>query len=187
MNLYTLLPDKEISALKREYRTRLFIVFLFFVSCGIFLGILSLVPAYILSYTQEEAALLEVQKFEKGRQDRGTDVVLAELASTTAVINRIKAHEDQTLFSNILTRVLIHKPSRVSLISFYMTKAPAPEGGVSPGTNVVVQGSALTRDSLVDFKKRLEGDVSISNIELPLSDLAKSKDIVFSVRFIIQN
>lgn len=182
---YTLLPEKEIKSLKREYLTRIFVALFFFVSCGIVVGILSLVPAYILSYTQEKRALEDVNVMEKGRQDRGADTILAALASTTDITNRLKSHEDKIIFGDILARVLLHKPAQVSISSFQISKIPV-EGSLSTSVDIMLQGKALTRDSLVAFKKQLEGDVMVSKVELPLSDLAKSKNILFSVRFILQ-
>lgn len=182
---YTLLPEKEIKSLKREYITRLFVVLLFFVSCGIAVGIISLLPAYILSYTQEDRALEDVRIMEKGRQDRGTDMLLSELATTTDIINRLKANEDNIVFADLLSRIILHKPGGVSLTSFQISKIPV-EGALSSSVEVVLQGKALTREALVDFKKQLEGNPSISGVDLPLSDLAKSKNILFAVKFTMQ-
>jgi hypothetical protein len=47
---------------------------------------------------------------------------------------------------------------------------------------VVIRGTADTRDALVLFKRRLEQDPLISSVELPVSDLAKSKDITFALK-----
>jgi hypothetical protein len=47
---------------------------------------------------------------------------------------------------------------------------------------VVLQGKALTREGLIAFKKNLEQDKRFSGVELPISDLAKSKDIPFALR-----
>ena len=182
---YTLLPEKETKALKREYRTRLFVVLLFFVSCGVFMGIMSLVPAYILSYTQEKRALEDLRVMEKGRQDRGADTILKELASSTEITNRLKANEDSVVFGDIISRIIIHKPGQVSLTSFQILKVPA-EGAPPSRVEVILQGKALTREALVVFKKQLESNPLISGVNLPLSDLAKSKDILFTVKFTMQ-
>lgn len=182
---YTLLPEKETKSLKREYRTRLFVVLFFFISCGIAVGILSLTPAYILSYFQEQRALEDVKIIEKGRQDRGTDTIISALASTTDITSRLKGHEDSIVFGDVIARTLLHRPSQVTLTSFQISKIPV-EGALPTSVEVVLQGKASTREALVNFKKQLEGDVGISKVELPLSDLAKSKNILFAVKFNLQ-
>ena len=48
---------------------------------------------------------------------------------------------------------------------------------------MVVQGIAPTREALVSYKNRLEGLTIGNKVELPISELAKSKDIRFSLRF----
>ena len=79
---YTLLPEKEIKTLKREYRMRLVIFFLFFMSVAVLAGIFSLTPGFVLSYTQEKEALEHLKKVEKSRKDKGLDSIIKELNET---------------------------------------------------------------------------------------------------------
>ncbi|MDQ5893637.1 MAG: hypothetical protein QG640_649 [Patescibacteria group bacterium] len=179
---YTLLPDKEIKSLKKEYRTRLFIVAAFFISCGILVGIGSLIPAYIFSYTQEKEALRSLQTLQENRKERGTDVVITDLASAQVLMDELKKHQDNTEFSQIISEIILRKPTQVSVNSFQLGLSKET---ASSSLDVIVQGKALTRDSLVNFKKSLEQNPLISKIDLPISDLAKSKDISFTLKLII--
>lgn len=47
-----------------------------------------------------------------------------------------------------------------------------------------VGGIASTRDTLVSFKKNIEANQGVARVELPVSDLAKSKDLTFVLRII---
>ncbi|MEK7463707.1 MAG: hypothetical protein AAB610_01125 [Patescibacteria group bacterium] len=179
---YTLLPEKEIKSLKKEYRTRLFIVLIFFVSCGILTGIVSLIPAYIFSYTQEKEAIKNLQSLQESRRERGTDVVVDDLASAQSLIEDLKKHQDSAEFSQIISEIVLRKPAQVSISSFQLGSSGET---ASSSLEVIVQGKAMTRDSLVNFKKILEQNPLILKIDLPISDLAKSKDVSFALKLVI--
>ncbi len=178
---YTLLPEKEIKALKREYRMRLVIFFLFFMSIAVIAGIFSLTPAFILSYTQEREALEHLKKVEKNRKDKGLDSIIKELNSTNLVIKQLEENTNGVVYSKIIFKIIGYKTNGLSIKSFDVSKNPNATSSV----DVIIQGKAATRDSLISFKNKLESDPLISNLELPVSDLAKSKDISYSIKISI--
>lgn len=176
---YTLLPEKEIKKLKKEYRTRLVIFLLFFMSCSVFVGIISLAPGYIYSYTQEKEALDRLAELQVKRQADVAGTIKKELSDTTLMINKIKTVNDSVIYTNIVTKIISQKPSGVSIKSFDIQAT----GETATSTIVaVIQGKALTRESLVSFKERLTSDPLITKVELPVSDLAKSRDISYSIK-----
>ena len=176
---YTLLPEKEIKKLKKEYRTRLVIFLLFFMSCSVFVGIISLAPAYIFSYTQEKEVLDRLAELQIKRQTDVVGSIKKELTDVTTIINKIKTGSDSVIYSNIVSKIISQKPSGVSIKSFDMQAT----GESATSTIIaVIQGKAITRESLVAFKDRLTKDPLISKVELPVSDLAKSRDISYSIK-----
>lgn len=180
---YTLLPEKEIKVLKKEYRTRLFIVALFFISFSILAGVASLIPSYVYSYIQEKDALTSLQALQDSRKERGTDSVIKELAAAQTLVEDLKKYHDSADFSQVISEIISRKNSQILLNSFQIKES---EDIAKKSLDVVIQGKALTRDSLLAFKKNLEQNPFISKIELPVSDLAKSKDISFALKLIIQ-
>lgn len=178
---YTLLPEKEIKALKREYRIRLVIFFLFFMSVAVLAGIFSLAPGFILSYTQEKEALEHLKKVEKNRKDKGLDSVVKELNQTNTIIKKLEENSGNLIYSKIVSQIIGHKTNGLSIKSFDISKSP----NATSSADVVIQGKATTRDSLISFKNKLEADPLISNLQLPVSDLAKSKDISYSIKISI--
>jgi len=58
------------------------------------------------------------------------------------------------------------------------------EGGIEP---VQVQGVALDRQSLAEFKDRLETIEYVTSVNLPIENLASNQDIEFSISVIINN
>ena len=62
---YTLLPEKEAGALRLEYKIRILIVLLFFVSCAVIVGIISLIPGYVISSIKENELTSKMDELKK--------------------------------------------------------------------------------------------------------------------------
>lgn len=181
---YTLLPQSEIKSLKREYHTRLFFTLCFFVSCAIIIGIISLLPAYILSYSQEKDLVEKVNILRTKREATGIDKITKELSETSRIIKILNDNKSKSDFSKIILDINKNLPAQVSLNSFQVNR----QGEATTTSNeVIIQGKSLTRDALIALKKTLENNPEIKKVELPISDLAKSKDISFSIRLTIES
>lgn len=176
---YMLLPKDEMKALRREYRVRLSIAVLFFLSCAVALGIAALIPSYIYTHSQQIEVAVRKAEIEKNRKASGADQIEKDLAESQIIAEKIARETDSISNSSVIEKVISHRIPSISLSSFEVARAL---GSTTP-TKVIIQGKAQTREALLDFKKGLEGDSSFADIELPLSDLAKSKNITFAVRF----
>ncbi|MEK7095369.1 MAG: hypothetical protein AAB917_01800 [Patescibacteria group bacterium] len=179
---YTLLPDDEIKKLRWEYRIRLSIILLFFVSCAMVIGTFSLIPSYILSDTQGIQAVKNAEELQKSRQARGIDQVEKELAQNQMLTRELNLENKEIMFSDIIQSISKHRSGQVTLSAFelsgFQTKSTTT-------ISAVIQGKALTREALIAFKDSLENDSKFAGIELPISDLAKSKNINFAMRLIV--
>lgn len=177
--MYTLLPEQQIKNLTREYRIRLLILGLFCLSGAVWIGIGSLLPSYIISVMQEQAAESHLQQVEKVTQTPVSAGIAAEVAASNANILLIKGAEDPVVFSAIIEDIANQRISGISLNSIQIAHAPAD--GNPNETSVSIQGVAATRDTLVAFQRALDGDPEFSNVVLPISDLAASTDIEFGI------
>ncbi len=175
---YTLLPDEEIKELRKEYRVRLFIISIFFISLAIVVGILSLFPAYMMAYSPESWALTRSDEVQVNKQVVSTEDKQKELASSQQAIAKLTAGEDNTSYSGIIQDVLSHRSSGIFITSFEISRV----AGTSTTPDILVSGKANSREALIAFKKKLENDAKFKKVELPVSDLAKSKDIKFSLK-----
>jgi hypothetical protein len=178
---YTLLPREEMKELRKEYRIRLFIVASFFFSSVFIIGIFSLLPSYTLIHNQEKESVNRREELQKNRKESGADQIEKDLVESQTIADMIVVHEDQTTHSNIVQRIISHRSRNVTLSSIEISRS----SGTSTPWAVIVQGKSVTRESLLDFKKNLEGDAVFSQVELPLSDLAKSKNISFGLRIML--
>jgi len=179
---YTLLPENEIKALKKEYRTRLTVFQLFFMSCAVLIGTGSLLPAYIFSYNQEKSALDQLSSFQKSRQERGMDSVMSDFKITNDAIALIDMSKESIGYSNIISNIIRQKPYGLTIKSFSLGETNAT---ATSSITAVIQGKSNTREELIKFRDSLELDPRVLKVELPVSDLAKNKNISYSIKIVI--
>jgi hypothetical protein len=183
---YTLLPEKEIRTLKREYRTRLFITLLFFVCFAVLVGLVSLLPAYLFSSFQEKEALSNLDSIKEERQDNEASEISKELVLVNDLVKKIKSNQNSFIPSDLITRVILEKTPGISLTAFQISgSTESNKNSTTTTTLIVIQGGALSRESLINFKSNLEANPLFTKVELPVSDLTKSKNIPFSIRLSI--
>lgn len=175
---YTLLPEKEIKTLKREYRLRLFIFFFFFMSCAVLVGIASIIPAFLLSFSQEKDALNHVKAIEKSRKEKGIDSIVKELSGGSVILKKLNDNSNGRIYSKMIFQIINDKPNGLTINSFDIASTKNATSSIV----VVIQGKAPTRELLVNFKDKLESDPLVTKVELPVSDLAKNKDISYSMK-----
>lgn len=176
---YTLLPEPEIRKLRWEYRIRFVVILILFISGAIIVGMLSLIPSYVLSGNQGVLAEKSVDELQKSRQARGIDQVEKELSKSALFVKQVKSDQAKVIFSELVQEVARQRSPQILLSSFEMSSV-MNEGTTT--VSIIIQGKALTREALLEFKKTLEADKKFVSVELPISDLAKSKDILFALR-----
>lgn len=151
-------------------------------SCAVLVGIGSLIPSYIYSYSQEKESIDRIAALQKSRQESGTKDIIKELAKTKDVIKKLKDRQSPFVYSKIISQVINHKPYGITISSFNfsLTKPTA-----TSSLEVIVQGKASSRESLIKFKDNLQSDSLINTVDLPVSDLAKNKNISYSIKLSI--
>lgn len=182
MIYHTLLPQEEIQRLKHEYKVRFLIILIFFVSCGIILGIFSLTPSSLLSYSQEMQVQDRTDALQKSRKASGIDQTEKDLVQTQLIAERISADKNKITYFDTIQKIALHRTPQVLISSFEITHDHA----TSSPYFAVIQGKSMTREALVAFKTALENDASFTSVDLPLSDLAKSKDVSFALKLTIK-
>ena len=171
---HALLPQPAVKDLKTEYRIRFFIVFLFFVSLTILISSVFLFPSYLISSIAEKTTGAQAQIAES---NIGTDtsVIAANLTSAQSLVTSISSSALPPL-SSVVLRISSMKPRGVSITSFRVEYAGTASSSVS------IEGTAATRNDLVAFRQILEGDKSFTDVQVPISDLAPSSNIQFSMQ-----
>lgn len=173
---YTFLPQTERNKLKKEYRVRALVVLLFVLSVSVLMGVVSLFPTYINSRIVEKQELAKIADINKTNDSNGLEAVKKQLDADNVFLVNAETTNTASTFYPIIKDIIIAKGS-VKINSIAITN-------VSTTTiDFVIQGFSTNREGLIGYKNRLETSMSGSVADLPLSDLAKNRDIQFSLKF----
>ncbi|MDB5259726.1 MAG: seg [Candidatus Taylorbacteria bacterium] len=174
--MYSLLPERYIKNLRREYRLRLAATCLFFLTAAFAIGMVSLLPSYILSRGQESQAVTELDSLKKASAASGVDKAGQDVIALQSMISSLGNHQDAKPLSGVVEKIISHRPQSVILGTFDVSR------DASSTATVLISGIALARESLISFKKELGNDPSFIKVEFPVSDLAKGHDIHFNMK-----
>lgn len=165
-----LLPKQNKNIIRREYHMRLLAVALIMFSIVIFIASFLLVPSYFVTYLKSTSGKDQINVIENVVALHEKDDVNKILLETKQKLNIVSLEKASNLVEVIET-VLDEKTGVISVNSFFFS-----EGVVG------INGVADSRDDLVLFVDRLEKSTLFINVDLPISDLAASRDIEFSFK-----
>ncbi len=173
--MYTLIPEQSAAYLKKEYRIRVFILALLFMSLGVWIGIVTLFPSYVISVTQEKRALAEAGTVEQTARSASTTAAIAQIGAANSAVTTLQKSQDTLMISSIIEDISSRRVPGVTITDFEISRSGAA------GTVIVIQGKAASRDALVSFKNNLASDSRFSKVDLPVGDLASDTNISFSI------
>lgn len=174
-----LIPPVAKKSIKIEYWVRVLSVW-FLVWAGAFLvGIFVLVPSFVLISSQAKVYSQSTDLISQEKDGFGTVSTGLDQASTQAgdIIDGFSL----PTFTEYLTLFKQLENSEVQLTEINITRNGK---GVQP---VRLSGEASSRQALAAFRDRLLAQPRISAVDLPLSNLAKDKDLTFSLTVTIDS
>jgi hypothetical protein len=172
---HTLLPLHERVVLRREYYMRVAIVLCFMVSLSILIGVVSLFPTFIKTVSEESDAKNAEASVAKAPINQDLKIVQQKVVNSLALLDSLKKDNDSPKISDLVKAILIMK-GEVKFNSF----SAAKEGTTT--FTMSLQGVAPTRNELLSFKNNFEALSLENKIDLPVSSLAKSTNIQFSLQ-----
>ncbi|MBA3733485.1 hypothetical protein H0W91_03890 [Patescibacteria group bacterium] len=178
--MFNLLPDNFKKQLKTEYRFRLLTVamsFILFIQLSFFIFLL---PSWLISYYREKDANLEAEKMNQLLLNSN----LNSIASSTIGLNiKLKTLNTVLDYPKVVPLVLTIISQKNSNIHINELSYSTPGG---KNAHITLGGISNTRESLVNFQKNLENTGDFSKVDLPISNLAKEKNINFSINLTLQ-
>ena len=173
---HTLLPLNERKALRSEYRVRLMIIILFMFSLAGVIGIGALFPAYVRALSEEKVQIDVANKLKAAQKIQGITAMEDELKSDQRVLITLPKSGGARI--SAVAQSIVGLRQSIKLNSFNFTQP----GNATSTVTVFMQGFAPTRNDLLSFKTRLETTLPGAVVDLPISELAKSTDIQFSIK-----
>lgn len=171
---HTLLPLHERILLRREYHVRITIVFLFMVCVSLLIGIASILPTYTNALNMESEIL---NKTVKTKDNTSAEVkeFQKNVARSLALLDSLDKNDDSMIFHDIISGLISLRGS-LKFNNFSISKTGTTTYAIS------LQGFAPNRNSLLSFKSNFESLNPDNKVDLPVSELAKSTNIQFSIQ-----
>ncbi len=158
----------------REYRVRAAIVLCFMLSLSFAVGIAALFPSFKKTADQQQAQLGMAAELKKAKEGSGAGKIENELATSNSILGLFTDQSGSTRLSLIIQNIAKIR-GHVVLTSFALKRTDAHTVAVS------IHGQAPVRDDLLSLKSSLEALAPGTKVDLPVSVLAKSNNIDFSL------
>lgn len=171
--MINLIPSNAKKSITIEYWLRVCTSWFVLWAVTLFVSVIVLVPAYVLINIQVSV----YESSAKIAQESVTsyEEVSKNLKQASEQAKLIVNSDDDT---NIYAYVDLFEQLQDSSIMITKVAVNRTEKGVAP---VTVDGRAVDRESLAAFRDRLLAEESVSSVDLPISNLAKDRDIQFTL------
>ncbi len=177
--MFNLLPDSFKEDLRKEYKLRRYIIILLFISFVQLSSLVFLFPSWATSSYKEEAITAEVEKMNQADNVSNSNSIRSSIRSLNKDLSLFDSYLKYTKAMPFFDVILSKKTSSIRITNMTYSS-------VSTSTATInLQGFSSTRDSLVNFKKNLDDSKAFINVDLPISNYAKDKDINFSMSLTI--
>ena len=174
---HTLIPFPDRKKLRHEYRIRVAIVLCFMLSVAGIIGSASLFPTFIRVQREDKDARVAADILKKNKDANGVTDIEKQLAEGNILLGVLASSLHRPMLSAAIAD-LVGTRQQITITSVAMSRS---QSTTTRSADVILQGKAPTRESLLSFKDRIEKGIPGSKVDLPISELSKSRDIQFSI------
>ncbi len=171
--MFYFLPQDSKKEAVSEYRQRLAIVGTGLLLAFLVAGCVLALPTYQIMKIRKESAVLERDALVTSLKDDPA-MLQAEVRDINGKVSTLKGTSESATIMATLDRLLAQRGNSIAITNVSIKRS-------GTGSSLTLSGIASTRDALVAFSKRLQGEPSFKNVNLPVNSLARSKDIVFNI------
>ena len=171
--MINLIPPDAQKQVKHEYWIRVVTIWMFLVGVSSLLCIFFLVPAYVLVHNQLESFSSQFKEADTNSESlKSSEAAIVHANAISALLTQ---SENTTNFSTVLVQIEKVKTADMLLFDFNIIRT----GDVL--TSIIISGTAPSRAALSSFRDALDANPLFGKVELPLSSLAKDKNIPFTI------
>lgn len=171
--MFNLLPGSIKREIVSEYRIRRVVVILIFVILTQILTMISLFPSWVVSRTREQGVSLELEKTRKSDLSSDANGIKDKIKLINNEVNLLSTSLEYPRLSPFIDYVLSKKTSSIKLNSFSYNDGNS--------WTLSIKGVSSSRESLVEFVDSLKSENIFKSVDLPVSNLAKNRNIDFSI------
>lgn len=177
--MINLIPPPAKRKLRYEYWVRAVSVWFTIWSVALFAGACILLPAYVLIGSQ--VSVYQVSATAASEKVVNYETVSASLEQANLQARSVIDEANLPLFSEYISLFEAQQGSGVAITEMRLSREVT---GVAP---VTVSGTADDRQSLASFRDRLLAIEEVTSVDLPISNLARDKDISFTLTVALRN
>lgn len=171
--MINLIPPVVKKAVVTEYWIRVFSVGLFMLSAVSITIMISALPVYVLVSAQVDVYAESATKASEKIAE--FDLSAGSLVKANLMAQRILELRQDSSFADAVTQIEAVRGKDISINGYDFSRK---DKNLAP---VLVNGESSTRQALSDFREILLKQENIAEVILPISNLAKDKDIQFSL------
>lgn len=171
--MINLIPPEGHVIMKREYFLRVGATLLLLFSGVAVLLAVAQIPMYVLIDAQLKS--LDLEASQENKNEQALKDAESEVRSIKEVLTQMKSTSTPSTVSIVIDEIEARTPPSVLLKSFSID---ASQGVIEKAQ---IQGTAPTREMLVQMKGLLETSDMFEKAEVPISDLARETDLPFAV------
>lgn len=173
--MLNLLPPGAQKRLRHEYHFRLMVTVGVLLLAVVLVSLVLIFPSYVAvgakhASLERKKNIADSSPTRTARQD-----VFTSLKETQALVTRAASLEKSVPPTAVLNPLLMNRTQGITFSAVGYHKVSDTEASIS------VEGIARTRNDLVAFVSKLRSLPDISNVGLPVSNLADSTNIPFTV------
>lgn len=161
----------------KNYKTNRLIIFLFFVSFLLMFAIVTLIPSYLFLTMESDKLELENQSIVSSLTTKELNDIKLEFKKNNKYLEFLLSNDKSFDFSAITKSIIKERNESIYFteLSFELQNATT--------TFITLRGVAKDRKSLLRFSDDLSSE--FGQINLPVSNFAKEKDLEFYLDFYI--
>lgn len=156
-----------------QYKSRFAIIYACMLGLLFIVGAALTLPTYVLLDSRLTAA--QIEKGPETDPAAETNISIdSEVSAAKRRIIAIEVDSTEIPIATVLERILSKKGSDIRIDALAIRRNKETD-------SISITGIAPSRDALVSFSKRLQGEPSFTNVNLPVGSLTRSKDVPFSI------
>ena len=179
--MFNLLPNQSKKIILKDYLVRRYsIIFMIIVFVQVWFVVL-LLPSLVTSYFKEKDLSYQVELIKESDVSKDASVISDLIISTNTKLSFYENDFSYPQIIPILENLLSYKSSLVKFTDFMY------EASSNSSAKISIRGNASTRDSLVSFVQKIEESGLFKEVDLPISNLAKDRNIDFAINLYFEN
>ncbi|MDQ3089824.1 MAG: hypothetical protein M3Q24_01565 [bacterium] len=172
--MFKLLTEEQRVKVQKEYSQRRIVVLLVFLCAALSMGVVGLFPAYVVSASKEKDANQRIQILNQTLSGIRAEDLSVRLQDINTKIKLFAAAPSSDRPYEYYKEIISLRSNGIALSELsYRKKDGKAEYSLG--------GVASDRRALIEFQNNLNNSLFFTNVNVPISDLAKSKDIDFNL------